>query len=118
MASLRRDVPNRNIVNTAPQVPPVGSASYWRRDAHEILVKDVYSAVVVTCHVLHKSIGFHSVGLAELFAIALAMAGQPNTRKKPPLVLSTSDVMVTSYVSVFLPAVQQQALEPLLGQYP
>ena len=46
------------------------------------------------------------------------MAGQPNTRKKPPLVLSTSDVMVTSYVSVFLPAVQQLALEPLLGQYP
>ena len=46
------------------------------------------------------------------------MAGQPNTRKKPPLVLSTSDVMVTSYVSVFLPAVQQLALEPLLGKYP
>ena len=38
MASLRGDVPDADIVDTTPEVPPVGRTSYWCRYAHEILV--------------------------------------------------------------------------------
>ena len=41
-----------------------------------------------------------------------------HTREKQPLVQRTSGVMTASYVSVFLPAVQQLALSPLFRTVP
>ena len=38
VASLRGDVPDADIADTTPEVPPVGSVSYWCRYAHEILM--------------------------------------------------------------------------------